>query len=271
MKRNYFDFSKLNNFNSLICSLKSNKNCSVFGMGYGEKILSALNVTGKVFYVALDDFSAKKIYEEYKAITNDRAVYLPSCPDLSIYRIAQNNEGNIERIRALYGLISGSADVVVASVGALTNYFPKKSYFESAIKKLSVNDTIEMKEIHEYLVKNGYSRAELVSRIGQFSVRGDILDIFPVNLDYPVRIEFFDNLIESIKLFDPESQRSSENKRSIEICPISNFLIDGNEKTKLIKDLKISSETKLRPEGHKGTASSTAPPPPQRQRKQAAG
>ena len=75
MKKHYLDFSKLNNFNALLVALKSKKNCSVFGMGYGEKILSALNVTGKVFYVANDDFSAKKIYDEYNEITNGRAVY----------------------------------------------------------------------------------------------------------------------------------------------------------------------------------------------------
>ena len=90
MKKHYLDFSKLNNFNALLVALKSKKNCSVFGMGYGEKILSALNVTGKVFYVANDDFSAKKIYDEYNEITNGRAVYLPASPDLSVYRLAQN-------------------------------------------------------------------------------------------------------------------------------------------------------------------------------------
>ena len=246
MKKHYFDFSKLNNFSSLISALKSKKSCSVFGMGYGEKILSALNVTGKVFYVANDEFSAKKIYEEYNEITKGRAVYLPACPDITIFRLAQSNEANIERIRAIYRLIKGDADVVVASAQALTNYYPRKERFEQRVLKLSVSKTFEMNDVKSFLVANGYSSAELVSRVGQFSARGDILDIFPVNLDYPVRIEFFDNLIESIKLFDPESQRSNENKRDVFVCPCTNILLADDERKKLANKIESLKNTRLK-------------------------
>ena len=246
MKKHILDFSKLESFNQLIEALKNKKNCSCFGMGYGEKILSALNVTGKVFYVTADQFGAKKIYEEYNKITNGKALYLPACPDLTIYRISQSNEANIERIKTIYGLVSGDYDVVVASADALLTYFPSKERFVQSLVEVRVGQTVEMDEIKKHLVEKGYKSTELVSRVGQFSARGDILDIYPVNLEYPVRVEFFDNFIESIKLFDPENQRSSENKRAVEICPCTNLIIDEKDRKELLIKLNKLSSTKLK-------------------------
>ena len=239
------DFSCLKDYGDYIKVLRNKQNCSVFGMGQSEKILSALNVTGKIFYVAADMVTAKKVYEELKQLTGNEASYFPAGADVSLYRNAQSNENNIERIKTIYGLVTGTSRAVVTSIDAVFSLLPKIQDFKNNIVTLKVNQTIEISALQSQFVKMGYVSSPLVGESGQFSVRGDIVDIFPVNGEYPFRIEFFDNLIESIKVFDPETQRSSENKREIKMCPYTNLLLDNKQLQETITKLETLKKSKL--------------------------
>lgn len=238
MPEKNFDFSMLKNYKDLKIALSQNKNCSAFGMGFSQKILSAINFSDKVFYVAPDQESAKKVYEEYKSILGEGVGFLPAGPDLMVYRKAQSNEANVHRIKTIFGLLKKQFRVVVAPADALLGLLPNIDRFKAAITKLRVNDKFEIATLRECFVDMGYVASPLVSDVGQFSIRGDIVDIYPVNADAPYRIEFFDNIIESIKIFETETQRSAESKRDCEICPYTNLLIDQNTTKTIINTLQ---------------------------------
>lgn len=207
-------------------------------MGYSEKILSALNASGKIFYITADRQTANRVYEDLKELTNGKASFLPVGTDISIYHTAQSNENNIERIKTIFNLVSGNTTAVVATADALFSFLPEVNRFKASITDLNVNQTIEISELKNRLVSLGYVPVTLVTGAGQFSVRGDIVDIFPTNTEYPYRLEFFDNLIESIKLFDPETQRSDTAVRKITICPYTNLLLTTDERKSVISDLE---------------------------------
>lgn len=240
------NFADLTGFADFINSLKNKNKCSVFGMGYSEKILSALNVTGKIFYITADRQTATRVYEDLKELTGGKASFLPVGTDVSIYRTAQSNENNIDRIKTIFNLVSGKTSAIVTTADALFSFLPEVNRFKKSIITLRVNQTIEISELKNRLVMLGYVPATLVSGAGQFSVRGDVVDIFPINADYPYRLEFFDNLIESIKLFDPETQRSESNERKITICPYTNLLLTNEERVSAINSLEKLKSHKLK-------------------------
>lgn len=231
-------FEKLNSYKGLFDAIKGKKNCSVFGMGFTEKLLSATIVSDNCLYVTSDENSSKNVYNELEKIYGKKVLHFPVGSDVLLYRKAQNNENNITRIKSLYKLLNSKSNIIVVSAEALFSYLPNKQDFRENIIKLKTNSTTEINDIKNQLVKMGYVASALVTNVGQFSVRGDIVDIFPINSDFPYRLEFFDNLIESIKLFDPETQRSDEVVRDFEICPYTNLLL--GEKDKEILKQKIS-------------------------------
>ena len=86
---------------------------------------------------------------------------------------------------------------------------------------LLVGKEIEQEEILTALVNMGYERTDQVETLGQFSLRGDILDIFPINTQEPLRVEWFDNTINAMRSFDQGTQRSLETLEKTEIVPIA--------------------------------------------------
>ena len=193
MLKEFLDFTKLGgDYASLIESVKQAKKCSVCGMGQSEKVVSSLNITGKVLYIASDFSIAKKAYELFKCICPSSTFLLAEAQDNLTYKNSQSSEVNIERIKAIYALSNNKADVVCASVDAIMSYLPNKEAFDKHILKIKVGDVLQLDEVKRLLVDMGYTNEALVSAPGQFSSRGDILDIFPINTSDPFRIELFD-------------------------------------------------------------------------------
>lgn len=92
--------------------------------------------------------------------------------------------------------------------------------------KYKTGDDIDIKGLSERLVNAGYENAGQTEHSGQFAIRGGIIDIFPVNMENPCRIELWDTEVDAMRLFDAESQRSVENIEEIDIFPATELLID---------------------------------------------
>ena len=230
-------------YKQLSDSLKSGKSCSVFGLGQTERLLACLNISDTLLYITHDLLSAKKIHEHFVEIVGDGCYLLPSGTDNLVYKDLSSHENEYQRIMTAYKLLSGHAKVIVASIDSLMGYLPRVDRFKNNILKLKLNKTYEMSEIKTAFVNMGYTNVSLVGAKGQFSARGDILDIFPINSQYPYRIEFFDNLIESIKVFDPETQSSIEVKKEVVVCPSTNLFLTTKE-VELLKAKLTELETK---------------------------
>ena len=93
---------------------------------------------------------------------------------------------------------------------------------------MSVGTVISPQKLVNKLISSGYTRDTIVTKTGEFGVRGFIVDVFPVDEDNPIRIEFFDDEIDSIRVFDTETQKSLGTVKSILIKPYFEFLTDND-------------------------------------------
>lgn len=100
--------------------------------------------------------------------------------------------------------------LILAPISALLQPVPSRDWIERCSRSLSVGQTVEVESLCQWLVERGMTRSEVVEIVGEFSLRGGILDIYPADAGEPVRIEFFGDEIESIRPFDPGTQRSLE-------------------------------------------------------------
>jgi transcription-repair coupling factor (superfamily II helicase) len=116
--------------------------------------------------------------------------------------------------------------VILTVVHAVTQRLPDPVLFAGASLDLRVGGTIKRTQLQEFFSKNGYSRADTVREIGEFAIRGGIIDLFPAGEERPIRLDMFDDDIEQMKFFDPLTQASAETVDHIVLMPLSELLLN---------------------------------------------
>ena len=111
--------------------------------------------------------------------------------------------------------------ILVGSVSALTQRVPPLKYVASAAFSAAPGNSVRMDELALWLESNGYARASTVRDVGDYATRGGILDLYPPGAAAPIRLDFFGDTLESIRTFDPETQRSVGQLRSLDLVPMS--------------------------------------------------
>ena len=111
--------------------------------------------------------------------------------------------------------------ILVGSVSALTQRAPPLAYLKSAAFSAAPGNSVSMEDLARWLEANGYARASTVRDVGDYATRGGILDLYPPGAAAPVRLDFFGDTLESIRAFDPETQRSTTQLRSLDLVPMS--------------------------------------------------
>jgi transcription-repair coupling factor (superfamily II helicase) len=129
------------------------------------------------------------------------------------------------RIEALYSLCSGGEPVIVTSLDALMIRLLPKDILLSSVDYVAVNEEIDRDQLIENLVSFGYFRTSLVEERGDFSVRGGVIDLFPPLYESAVRLEFWGNTVESIRLFNPVDQRSSAELEELTVLPANEIIL----------------------------------------------
>ncbi len=173
-----------------------------------------------MLYVAPDPLTAKFVYEDLKFFSEENVRYFPAM-DIVFHNIdAKSNESANERIKVLNDVLSNDNLFVVTSIQALAQKTFSVSKFRHSMIKIKTGDIFRIEDLAEKLTSIGYKREANVEFHGQFSIRGGILDIFPCNCAHPCRIEFWDEEIDTIKLFDEDTQLSIENISKVSIPPI---------------------------------------------------
>ena len=151
--------------------------------------------------------------------TKDCAYY--PAKDILFYSAdVHSMEMNRQRFLVLERLLKGETPIIVASAEALLDKYPPKEIFASFRLTLRTGEIVEIAELTRKLVRMGYERTELVESPGQFSLRGGILDIWSLTAEDAVRIEFWDDEIDSIRSMDAQSQRSVEKLEEASIFPM---------------------------------------------------
>jgi transcription-repair coupling factor (superfamily II helicase) len=151
----------------------------------------------------------------------DRGVLSFPSPEIDPYRsLVPHFDVASARARALHGLATGQARIVVASAAALLPRLPEPETLIAASLELKHGDDIDPMELADILVRAGFTREDPVDQHGEFSVRGGVADIFPAGDRLPVRLEFIGDTIESIRQFDPATQRSVAALDRVTIAPV---------------------------------------------------
>ena len=138
-----------------------------------------------------------------------------------LWRGGRQREADAERALVCQRLAAGEPAVVIATPAALDAELPLPADFAARTVKLAVRDALDRELLFEAFERGGYERVDTVVEIGQWSVRGGIVDVFSPSHPSPVRIEFFGDEIESIRLFDPTSQRSSGTLDELAVLPLA--------------------------------------------------
>ena len=159
--------------------------------------------------------------EDLKSLLpNTQIKVLPELDLLEVEAAAKSLNLYAERVKILDMLERREKIVVIASVAAVVNPVVSPNTFQKFRFTIKVDDTFEREEFVSKLAEFGYQRSSEVESVGYFAVRGGIVDVFPINSNVPIRIEFFDNLVETMRIFDIDSKRSSQNVKEVTILPV---------------------------------------------------
>src|SRR6202522_696228 len=139
----------------------------------------------------------------------DSVVSLPARDVLPFQNLSPHPEIQEERATALWKIATGRAAIVVTPVTATTNLLHAPEYYADLARTIRRGESFDLEKLLEHLNTVGYSSTDVVEMPGQYAARGGILDVYSPEADRPVRIEFFGDEIESMRKFDPASQRSS--------------------------------------------------------------
>jgi transcription-repair coupling factor (superfamily II helicase) len=182
------------------------------------------NVDHSILLVAPNIYNAQKVFDKLSNILESPNLgFFPQDEFLTTEMLAMSNEFKLERINTIKRIIDKNKMIVVTNTTGLIKYMQPLKEWEKAIIRLKKEDVVDVDSLLTKLVSQGYSREETVEKQGEFSFRGGILDVYPLNEINPLRIEFFDDEIETIRFFDISTQRSTIKTSSIEIFPMFEF------------------------------------------------
>jgi transcription-repair coupling factor (superfamily II helicase) len=172
----------------------------------------------------------------------ESAVYFPS-PSLTPYQETETSlQVRAQESVALDAVASGRLTTVVATPRALFRRLPDREAFRNAVLTIRPGEDQPIERLTAHLVRHGFRRTDLVYEVGDFAVRGGIVDLFPPGEDSPVRLDLFGDTVESIRWFDPRSQRSEDTLEAVRVLPLSPFPVGAEEARRLV-DLLTGGET----------------------------
>ena len=175
-------------------------------------------------------YKAQKIFDYLYAFLPDNEIYLfPSDELIRAETISQSKELISSRLFVLSKLKEAKNPIVVTNVASFIRFLPSPDIFYSNNLTFSVGKHYDISKIRHMLIEAGYILVNKIDQSLQFAIRGDILDIYSVNLDNPIRIEFFDDEIESIRYFDIATQSSISSIEKIDILPATEMLLTKEE------------------------------------------
>lgn len=202
--------------------------------GLREQLASGLsNSARQIFYAALyqtmtrplvivthNMFQAQKIYDDMNQLLPSDEVWLYPANEMVLSEVSISSPETLsQRIEVLNALAAGKRGVLVVPYAGVRRTVIPVDEWKRAQYPLAIGEEIELENFLGKMIALGYERVEMVETRGEISVRGGIIDIFPVYMSHPVRIELFDTEVDSIRTFDISNQRSIENLQEILIGP----------------------------------------------------
>jgi transcription-repair coupling factor (superfamily II helicase) len=188
---------------------------------------------GLSVFVARDGGRASAFIDALRFFAPEMEVMrLPSWDCLPYDRLGPSPGVSAQRMATLARLARGEADktprLLVTQAPALMQRVPPREALKRASYLAKAGQNVDTAELERYFAVNGYMRASTVSERGEFAIRGGVIDVFPPGAEEPVRLDLFGDTLESIRAFDPETQRSTKQLKSIDLLPVSEVLLDAD-------------------------------------------
>lgn len=245
---------------TIIDLLKNNKTIKEFTNGTAKEIISD-DIIGTAFLVAAkfnvknnkniivasNIYNAQRIYDLLTTLIGDKkCLFFPVDELLRTDLIATSKEMISQRLFVLNEMLNSDSYVVVTHTTGFIKYLPSPDIFRKNCLSFEVGQTIDLKKTKETLTKLGYINVHKIDHCLQFASRGDILDVFSVNSDKPIRIELFDNQVESIRYFSISNQTSNEEINKTVILPAHCLLFDEEEQKHLEEKIMFEADLEMK-------------------------
>lgn len=235
-------------FSGLSEGLKEQLAAGLTGSSRALLIASAYQQTNKpIMVITYNLLQAQKLYDDLLQFTDEQEVYLYAANELIAAEISvASPELRAQRIEVLNHIVKEKKGIYIVPISGLRKLLPPKHEWEALQKQLTVGQDVDLDQMINELVHMGYQRVDMVYGPGEFSLRGGIIDIYPLTLEDPVRIEFFDTEVDSIRTFSIENQRSLENKQSIMVSPVTETPYQPVHLVRLAQRLEQALEESLK-------------------------
>lgn len=190
-------------------------------------------------------YAAQRLFERISNFVNkDDCLLFPVDESFRMEVMASSPELLTQRVYVLSSIIKKEPKIIIAHTASIVHHLPPKDLFEQAIISLNEGDNVDIDSLIQRLTSSGYERVSKIDHSLQIARRGGVLDIFSVNYDNPIRIEFFDDEIESIRFFDLGTQRTINSVKSIDILPASDLIILDEKLNEKIEDIRNTLKSK---------------------------
>jgi transcription-repair coupling factor (superfamily II helicase) len=182
-----------------------------------------------IVIIAPDTLTATKLEYELRFFHHEQAIiHFPDWETLPYDQFSPHQDIISERLSALAKMPALRQGAIVAPISTLMQRLPPKEYLEGNTFLLNRGERFDLQAARLRLTRAGYRNVEQVREHGEFAVRGSIIDLFPMGSDQPFRIDLFDDEIETIRTFSPDTQRSQDVVDKIQLLPAKEFPLDEN-------------------------------------------
>ena len=193
-----------------------------------------------IFVVTPNLYKAQILYDKLsRVLDKDEISFYPQDEFLTNELLVSSIEFRLERLNTIIKILNKNKRIIIVNLyGLLKPQLSPENWQNSEII-LKANQEYSLENLKEKLIEYGYKKEYTVEKIGDFSIRGGIVDIFPVDKETPYRLDFFGDEIENIKTFDIDTQRSYEKVDEVSIYPIVDFFYSDEELEKILHQVNL--------------------------------
>lgn len=182
-----------------------------------------------IFAILPTLYEAERVYESLiNDLDDDKVLFFPSDEIVAAQMIESMGDFKYERINTLVSLLDNKEYIVITNLAGAIRFEANKDFWSSCTIKINKDTIINEEELYDNLLKLGYQFSYTVTKTGQFSHRGSIIDIFPLNYNNPIRLDLFGDTIDEMKFFDVDTQRSLEKVDEFTIIPVAEMVYDND-------------------------------------------
>lgn len=190
---------------------------------------------------------AQRTYEDLVKMLGDSLVHLYPAEELIAADFSVSSyELRASRIDTLDHMARVGKGIYITPVAGMKKLLPPKERWLDNSLSVHLDDSIDVDVWMRKLVEMGYGRQEMVTAPGDFALRGGILDVYPLNMENPIRIELFDTDVDSIRAFSAEDQRSTDKLTEVTILPATEYVWDVSELSQIASNLEEALRTSLK-------------------------